>query len=392
MKKIIVFLSSKPTDGGKFQYGLSIVNGLESLISDGFIIYALYLDKQWKDFIPEKFNQIQLSQNNKFVKLLKKIITNIPQYGNLIWRRFGKYMDKYQKNCFEISPDLIIYTSRDELIHEMKLPGVVPIFDLMHKYENFPELNEGGINKKREIYYNLLCKYAKKILVDSTVGKSHLLESYKVDEEKIEILPFTIPPYIYHQTASEKSKTINFPKNYVFYPAQFWLHKNHLGLIEAINILKLQGILINCVFVGSDYNSLTLINQKIKEYGLQEQIFTFDYVNNESIISLYQNALALVMPSFFGPTNIPQLEAFELGCPVITSRIYGIPEQVGDAALLIDPNNPDEIASNILSLYNNPSLRATLIKKGKIRASELSQKNFNIKLRSIISNIIDKNK
>ena len=65
------------------------------------------------------------------------------------------------------------------------------------------------------------------------------------------------------------------------------------------------------------------------------------------MISFYKYAVALVMPTFFGPTNIPPLEAFALGCPVITSNIYGIPEQVGDAALLVNLDKPLQVVPPI---------------------------------------------
>ena len=81
----------------------------------------------------------------------------------------------------------------------------------------------------------------------------------------------------------------------------------------------------------------------------------------------YRRARAMVMPTFFGPTNIPPLEAFALGCPVAVSNIYGIPEQVGDAALLFDPNSVEEIADCIERLWQDDALCASLISKGHAR-------------------------
>ena len=85
---------------------------------------------------------------------------------------------------------------------------------------------------------------------------------------------------------------------------------------------------------------------------------------------------ALVMPTFGGPTNIPQLEAFVLGCPVATSRIFGIPEQVGDAALLFDPADVDEIADCVKRLWQDDALCDSLIRAGHERAARWGEQQF----------------
>jgi glycosyltransferase involved in cell wall biosynthesis len=88
------------------------------------------------------------------------------------------------------------------------------------------------------------------------------------------------------------------------------------------------------------------------------------------MISLYQNAFALTYMTFFGPDNLPPLEAFALGCPVIASKVSGAEEQLGDAALLVDPKNPEQIADAIFKLYNSPDLRKILIDRGSKRAQK----------------------
>ena len=78
-----------------------------------------------------------------------------------------------------------------------------------------------------------------------------------------------------------------------------------------------------------------------RELKVDRQIRHLGYVPANDMAALYANAEALVMPTFFGPTNIPILEAWGLGCPVITSDIRALREQAGDAALLADPNSAD---------------------------------------------------
>jgi glycosyltransferase involved in cell wall biosynthesis len=163
------------------------------------------------------------------------------------------------------------------------------------------------------------------------------------------------------------SQKFSLPDEFIFYPAQFWEHKNHIAIIKSLKILKDKGLLIHCVFVGSKKNAYEFVYSKIDEYELNPQFIFLDYVSNEELVFLYKKAKALVMPTFLGPTNIPQLEAFALGCPVITSNIYGIPEQVGNAALLINPNDEISLSNAIFSIYSNNELRLNLIEEGYLK-------------------------
>lgn len=94
------------------------------------------------------------------------------------------------------------------------------------------------------------------------------------------------------------------------------------------------------------------------------------------LVTLYKKAVAVVMPTFFGPSNIPPLEAFALGCPLAISDVPGISEQVEEAGLLFDPNDTDDIAEKIYRIWTDENLRQELIKKGYERVKELNIENY----------------
>jgi len=110
-------------------------------------------------------------------------------------------------------------------------------------------------------------------------------------------------------------------------------------------------------------------------------------VDDREMAAFYRLARALVMPTYFGPTNIPQLEAFALGCPVATSRIYAIPEQVGDAALLFDPSSVDEIHECLVRLWDDDALCEDLAARGHARAEAWGPQQFRERLRQIIEDV-----
>ena len=86
---------------------------------------------------------------------------------------------------------------------------------------------------------------------------------------------------------------------------------------------------------------------------------------------VYKNATALVMPTYFGPTNIPPLDAWDNELPVIYS--YHLSEQTDDAAIYVDPNSSEDLADQIEKMLNK-EFRQELIKKGSIKLSDIKKK------------------
>src|SRR5438046_4508110 len=99
---------------------------------------------------------------------------------------------------------------------------------------------------------------------------------------------------------------------------------------------------------------------------------------------LYSQAACLVMPSFFGPTNIPVLEAWAFGCPVLTSDIRGVREQVGDAALLADPTSVESIADGLHRLWTDRELGRTLSDLGRRRLATYTPEDYVRRLIEIV--------
>ena len=99
---------------------------------------------------------------------------------------------------------------------------------------------------------------------------------------------------------------------------------------------------------------------------------------------LYAEAAALVMPTFFGPTNIPVLEAWALGCPVLTSDIRGIREQVRDAAMLVDPRSIESLADGISRLWTDERLAQALARRGRRRLAAYTPADYRRRLIEIL--------
>ena len=177
------------------------------------------------------------------------------------------------------------------------------------------------------------------------------------------------------------------PERYLFYPAQFWDHKNHLRLVEALAIAKGRGLPVKLVLAGSRKNAYDRVVLRVEALGLSEDVTILGYVPNEDMAALYRQALATVFVSLIGPTNIPPLEAMAVGSPLIVSNVYAMPEQVGDAALLVDPNNAEDIADKIERLWVDAALRRQLVEKGLARSATWTEEHFGARLREIVRSV-----
>ncbi len=266
--------------------------------------------------------------------------------------------------------DLVYFISPSRFALDLeKINFIFTIWDLCHRdHVEFPEIKLKGEFENRELRINYATKRAISIIVDSEYGKLNLSKKYNIEEERICVIPFE-PMYKVKSAKNNKSFNTSYKdkiKNkYIFYPAQFWPHKNHFFILKGIYILQEKhNIKLSMVFSGEDKGNKKRIKSYANELKIQDRLFFTDFVSDEELVMLYKNSIALVMPTFFGPTNLPPLEAFNLGVPVIYPDLMGLRDQVGDAALLIDLNDPDTLSECLLKLLENKHLRKELINKG----------------------------
>lgn len=149
--------------------------------------------------------------------------------------------------------------------------------------------------------------------------------------------------------------------------------KNHVRLLEALALLKQRGHLSHkLVLAGSRWNGTEVIEDTIAKLGLQHDVVITGFVENRLLPELYAAADVFVFPSLFEGFGIPLLEAMATGTPVCAANVSSIPEVVGDAALLFDPLNTDDIARQLQRLLQDGRLRQELIVRGRRQAQRFS--------------------
>ncbi len=388
-KRIGLFLGFPPTGGGAFQYAQSIMACLSELPGEEFKIVVALTHPEWIARIDTRVHAtLHLQQS-----YVDRIIQWALRFGLPVrlWRRVAPYLHANSRILLEQQCDLWLFPAQEVWTYACPVRAIGVIHDLMHRYEHqFPEVSEWGLYRRRERHYQRICEFSAAVLTDSELGKRHVIESYAVPSVRIRVLPYVAPTYM-HCNSSPPDFDIRYslPQRYIFYPAQFWKHKNHLRLVEAFARVRESDADIHLVLVGSRKNAYDEVRRRISDLRLDEAIHIFGYVRDEDMPVFYRRARAMIMPTFFGPTNIPPLEAMAVGCPMAISRVYGMPEQVGDAAIYFDPGSVDDIAEAMLRLAADDALCARLRAAGEVHNLRYSQRHFNSRLYSIIRSILD---
>src|SRR6266568_4165559 len=257
----------------------------------------------------------------------------------------------------------------------VSVPYFTTVWDLQHRRQPFfPEVSTTGWTwdaRERAFRSNLL--RASRIITGTQAGKDEIIAFYGVCPQNVIVVPMPIAEADLSGDSDSRidvSAKYGLKSQYLFYPARFWPHKNHVNLLLALDLLKRNaGVELDLVLTGSDKGNLNHVCETIAALRLTSQVKNLGFVPNADLHWLYREANSLVFPSFFGPDNIPPLEAFALGCPVMAARVPGSEEQLGNAALLFDPADPADIARAILTVHGDRRLRAELIKRGRGVAS-----------------------
>ena len=290
-----------------------------------------------------------------------------------------------------LGADICIYGDSEHFAYELATPLLIPIHDLMHRYES--RFSENRAYKDPDRLLSRICNGAGGILVDSEVGRQQVLDSYGPFSAQVFVLPYVAPDYVYDESVLAPDPGIgtmlaSLPAKYLFYPAQFWEHKNHVRLIDAVHNASEKYPDVHLALAGSRKNNYDAVVAHVAELGFESHVTLLGYVSDRAKLELYRHARALVMPTFYGPTNIPPLEAFQLGCPVATSRIYGVPEQLGEAALLFDPSSVAEIQEAVERLWSDDDLCHALVRLGSERARTWGSEQFSQRLWSIVDTVV----
>lgn len=253
--------------------------------------------------------------------------------------------------------EVVCYYRQMECI-DPNYPFVLNNWDIGHRSTHmFPEFANKDFLFRDHFYRDILPKSLLTIC-ESETGKCELMRYANIGSHKIRILPLFAGGVSSLNVSEERMNSlleqIGVKKHkYFYYPAQFWAHKNHIGLLKAFREYRKTTKDHKLVFSGSDQGNKAYIIKKSQELGLIEDVIFLDFIPEESVYALYKNAICLVMASHFGPTNMPPIEAMELSCPVACSDLGGHHEILGDSAVYFNSYDYMSICQAMLEIEKN---------------------------------------
>ena len=265
-----------------------------------------------------------------------------------------------------LGADLVHFTRQDAF--PTRVPGIYHPHDLLHLH--FPRFFSRQERKERDTIYGEHCRRARMVAVSSSWTKDDLVASYGLPESQVQVVPlaptleFAPEPTVVEVERARRQ--LHLPDRYVLYPAQFWPHKNHAGLVEACAVLRdRHHLLVPMVLVGRRTEHTDAVISRIRELDLEGLVRIPGYVSTRQLRCMYSMATCLAIPTMFEAASFPMWDAFLTGVPVAASTVTSLPRQAGGAAVLFDPTSPQEIAEALASLWSSENLREELVTKGR---------------------------
>jgi len=357
---------AKGTRSGVEEYAINLLSRLLSL--DKNIRFKLFYNA---------FNQIELDYS--WLNLPNVELKKFRWPNRFIFDPAAKFLklpkiDKILGGCdvFFAPHFLLSPVSR-------KCRKVVTFHDLSFEY--FPEF----FSWRKRFWHNSLAPRqraleADKIIAVSQSTKDDLINLYALPDEKIKVIYSGIESGLGKNELKDEQRLVikkkyNLPEKFILYFGTLEPRKNLVGLIQAYESFRRQtvnDIKYSLVLAGnSGWLCDDIFAQARKSNFAQDIIFT-GFIDPPDKVYLYNLASLFVYPSFFEGFGFPPLEAMACGVPVICSHTSSFPEVVGEAALMVDPYNFDEIAWAMKEVLTDKELSRGLIDDGLVRIKNFS--------------------
>jgi glycosyltransferase involved in cell wall biosynthesis len=356
--------------GGVQQFVIGLAAALAKL-ADGNEDY-LFLAYQGCDDWLRPYVDGQIIHTSLPAKKIKRnVIAKLPVIGNILRRLRARMKARSIQvapsdgTIEQVGADIMHFTTQNGFLTDV--PSIYHPWDLQHIH--LPQFFSYYDYRFREITYRKLCEQARMVAVASEWGKRDLVEQYRLPPDKVRVVPIA-PVLAAYPTPMDADlsavrQKFALPDQFIFYPAQTWPHKNHLKLLDALALLRNLGLPVSLVCSGRLSEFFPTIEQHMERLSIGRKVQFLGFVTPLELQCLYKLSTAVVFPSKFEGWGMPITEAFLAGVPVACSNVTLLPELVGNATLLFDPDNSIEIADAIRRLWTDPALRESLIGRGK---------------------------
>lgn len=350
------------------------------MIKVGFV---LSLDTSWQgglNYYKNLFNAIYELPNRQlelFIFLGHKNIQlfadDLPKVKIVVSTAFDRYsllwwVRKLFQKTLSRDPVLWLMLRRHKvnILSHFNEPAIFKQIPVISWIPDFQHIHLPDFFSKKEIkarnkFFQFLAESSKSIILSSFAAKKDLDLFTPEHSHKARVLQFCINPnlkYHYMSTLAELKKRYNFNGSYFFLPNQFWAHKNHQVVIDAVSIAVKtnKDLQIICTGNKNDYRQpkyFERLIQQISSLGLENNFKILGHVPYQDLISLMKHATAIINPSYFEGWSTTVEESKLLEKKILLSNIEVHVEQNPDNALYFDVNDSERLAGYLLGCVNN---------------------------------------
>lgn len=267
-----------------------------------------------------------------------------------------------------------IWTGKVNLFHatDFVLPPTLPktrtlltVHDL--SFVRIPEAASPRLKHYLDQVVPRSARRADHILADSQATKDDLIAIYNLPPDKITVLLSGVDPRFKRSSIGllTMRKTYRMGQRpYLFTVGTVQPRKNYVRLVLALQQLRREGYDLDLVICGGKGWLADPLYEAIRSENLEEHVHLIGFADDADLPALYSGAEIVAFPSLYEGFGFPVLEGMACGTPVVTSRVSSLPEVAGNAAMLVNPLDLDEIVNAIRRLLDDSALRAELIQKG----------------------------
>lgn len=250
------------------------------------------------------------------------------------------------------------------------VPAAVTVHDLGYLYH--PEAHTAFQRRYLDWTTRRHARVAGRIIADSAATRADLIHHYHANPERIRVVHLGLDPTLrpVADTAEIRGK-YNLPGAYLLYMGTLQPRKNLLNLLEAFRLIS-DAHPVTLVLAGGKGWLYDQIFTRIQTLGLQDRVILPGFIPPEDKAALLSGAAVFAFPSLYEGFGLPILEAMACGAPVLTANVSSMPEIAAEAALLVDPRQPEAIADGLQRLLTDPALAQLLVEKGFRRVRDFS--------------------
>lgn len=243
-------------------------------------------------------------------------------------------------------------------------PSVLTFHDMQERF--YPEFFTKKEHEERFFHYDWSLRMADAVVAISEFTRDMAVEIAGVSRAKFHVVGH-VPDALPAPQKPAGWNAIVEGRPFVFYPANFWRHKNHLRLLDAMRHVGQRNPDLALVCTGSLLGRDAEFHAAARAAGVANRVLHLGKVPRAEISWLYRHARALVFASLFEGFGIPLIEAMQSGLPIACGANTSQPDVARDAALYFDAANPESIAAAILRVHADEPMRARLVAAGRGR-------------------------